>query len=164
MNKVIGKDYRLYANTVRLVAIEDEKIVYWSYDNGKYDWLHPSNIKILNDIESTEDKEPTKPLYTTKMKEAGEMPSVGMIINPTIRGLCEIEHIYNSCGETYYLYRSKKDIVYCDVIESGWIRPIDTRTDKEKAVTELMGEQQNLIGNIDYMEQCFGIAYDKWSK
>ena len=40
----------------------------------------------------------------------------------------------------------------------------DTRSDKEKAVDDLMDEQASLIGNIAYMKKSFGIAYDKWVK
>ena len=100
---------------------------------GEFHWAYYSGDKV--GLRKKVIIKPSKPLYTTKMQEAGELPSVGMeciVINcqnkPEKCTLLYSSNTYyivaHGYGEQHYHARGVS------------FKPVDTRTDKEKAIED----------------------------
>lgn len=96
--------------------------------------------------------EPVKPVYTQAMKDAGELPSVGM--------RCHIEYVnQNSLNSTItyitkevgcYLASNGKEFTFAT--ESVWFRPIDTRTPEQKQVDSAVQDIMSAMFDVDENE------------
>jgi len=174
MNKTIKDAYEDLKGDLgnSLKPLSSDKFVYFDKDKDDYMCFHDKAkckrkyqyiCTVEEFINYGKSIEEVKLVYTKAMQDDGELPSVGMQIHHTIRGLCIIEYIYDSCGETHYMYRSIEDKVYNSTMESRWITPIDTRTDKEKAIDELLKEHREEFP-FDSAYIVASMAYDKWVK
>ena len=81
-----------------------------------------------------------KPVYTQAMKDAGELPSVGMVANAVSD--CSM----SDWGAVKVVYINKNQFVCIDdnedvlihyVDEGEWFEPIDTRTPEQKQLEEI---------------------------
>ena len=118
--------------------------------------LSCNTINFLNNNDDLIEKpQPTKPVYWDGKEEL----KVGMtvLVNGSKRVILLTA---DDDGD----YVTMNDDGNYDFDSIHYIKPIDNRTPKEKAVNDLMDEQASLIGNIAYMKKSFGIAYDKWVK
>lgn len=104
-----------------------------------------------------------KPVYTQEMYDNRELPPVGskctsrdsrfndwreckvLFINDDVVFCCDLDNIAH-----YHFSRSNASVEF---------KPIDQRTDKEKAIDEFMAE--NLKGGISF-KSLISIAYDEW--
>jgi len=137
-------------------------------DNGNKFWHLDMWVNYANDIgvnDSIFARPEAKPLYTTKMQEAGEMPSVGMeCLGKLVRlgenkgeGTVEFEPvlILLQC-KTNCAVQSIKDkgLYYCSEF-----KPIDTRTGKQKDIDEALASWgSSSISMKDLLNDC----YDNW--
>ena len=109
------------------------------------------------------------PIYTQVMFDNGELPSVGMECKIFYN---EIDSRFNDFYDcvieviaiTGDVFTFKNDLYGFGALKLKLKMLEVIRSDKEKAIDDLMDEQASLIGNIAYMKKSFGIAYDKWVK
>jgi len=111
---------------------------------------------------------PAQPVFTQSMADAGELPQVGMEcgyidiqkeITVLIKYLSSWVIVFEQISEGY-----GKNVEISKPVDNDLkklLKPIDTRTDKQKAIDDLMKESV-LFCNRDTMKICFQIAYDKW--
>ena len=100
-----------------------------------------------------------KPIYTQAMADAGVSPIVGMeclIFYPTNNHKGTITYMGKGVGA---FHSEDADIEYTFSLDVVSFKPIDTRTDKEKAIDEFMDE--HLKGGIAF-KHLISLAYDKW--
>lgn len=95
-----------------------------------------------------------KPVYTKAMQDAGEQIKTGMRFR-TEDGeyIAELVNVFSVCFTDKYGFLVGRNI--------NAIKGIDTRTDKEKAIDELLNEFSESKGRTKVI---LGIAYDKWVK
>ena len=113
---------------------------------------------------------PPKPstVFTQEMSDNGDLPPIGSkaqfvgnddyLVEFSITDGDEIECICHTTdfeGESIGVYRHKDG--YSVSILTQLIKPIDTRTDKEKAIDELHSKFPYKTGG-----QLLSLAYDKW--
>jgi len=103
----------------------------------------------------------SKPVYTKEMADNGVIPSVGMeclIMYSSSNYKGTITYMGKGVGA----YHSKdNDKEYTFAFNSVKFKPIDTRTDKEKAIDDI---KSNYPECSDFTIQVVGDAYDKWVK
>jgi len=102
-----------------------------------------------------------QPVFTQAMADNGELPLVGMECNfetaffttaTSNRGVCK--PIAYHAGKVWLDMFDSEYVININVIE---FKPIDTRTDKERAIDEIM------LGNIGAnTRELLSIVYDKW--
>ena len=93
----------------------------------------------LDAIKSMTPRPETKPIYTQAMFDAGELPLVGM--NCMVLNSCRAHPKYELCtlnykSPTFCVYSYDGDDERCDSVANLKFKPIDTRTDSEKAIDE----------------------------
>jgi hypothetical protein len=127
--------------------------------------LNTINFKFVcsrEEFEAAKAKCKPKPIYTKEMQERGEFPAVGMEVevytdqhkNQTMRG--EAVHIGQSFGRQRFVVQCENWIgIFC----IDRIKPIDTRTAKEKAINEVIEKVGSYSGTS---KKSLSIAYDKW--
>ena len=87
--------------------------------------------------------------YTKEMHEAGELPKVGMKGRffagsklsgaDFVDGVClSVAKRPNDSFAIMFEYENGYDIpIDCTLFDAAWVKPIDTRTDREKAIDDL---------------------------
>jgi len=73
------------------------------------------------------------PTYTQAMADNGESPSVGMMVIDR-RNKCEYEILLTADTSGHYVMKGGDGSYHCELLK--YLKPIDTRTDKEKAFDE----------------------------
>ena len=94
------------------------------------EWESVCSLVMLGAMNLTPIKQDKEMIYTKEMHEAGELPKVGMMVS-------------TEAGEYVVLLINDKEIVFED--EQGFyisinkhkVKPIDTRTDTEKAIDDI---------------------------
>ena len=76
-------------------------------------------------------------VFTQEMSDNGELPSVGMVVVDK-RNNCEYEVLLAADSNGYYVMIGGDGSYYCKLLK--YLKPIDTRTDKEKAIDEIYAE------------------------
>lgn len=95
-----------------------------------------------------------KAIYTLDMKERGGMVEAGMLFA-------------TNAGEYTAEYTNKKSVCFADedgflvTVTRGHAKPIDTRTEKEKAI-DAMVKKSTVYCNVNVMRACLSFAYDEW--
>ena len=95
-----------------------------------------------------------KPLvYTQAMADNGELPSVGMkcLINFPDVDNAWYEYIIDFIGNYTLIASCKGDVERFSHINDVHLKPIDTRTTKEKALDELRDLDDSICNNIDWL-------------
>jgi len=104
---------------------------------------------------------PSQPVFTQAMADNGELPQVGIECNFETTFFTTVTSNRGVCKPIAY----HADKVWLDMFDSEYVininviefKPIDTRTDKEKAIDEIM------LGNIGAnTRELLSIVYDKW--
>ena len=99
-----------------------------------------------------------KPVYTKEMADNGVMPSVGMSFKCSSGEVTELLLPIDESGMGVAMF----DGEYCIICKSGML-PIDTRTDKEKAIDDIRASCGfNKLNSME--EQLLSSAHDKWVK
>ena len=70
------------------------------------------------------------PVFTKAMSDAGALPQVGMMVIDK-RNNCEYEILLTADTNGYYVMQGYDGSYHCELLK--YLKPIDTRTDKEKA-------------------------------
>ena len=111
--------------------------------------------------------QPTKPIYTKAMSNHNILPRVGMecIGKRFHQSDNQFKHCFiigkNKEGD-YLVFERNSKIEQHNINNGVWeFKPIDTSSDKEKAIDEFMKE--NLKGGIAF-KHLISLAYDKWVK
>ena len=104
--------------------------------------------------ELSEAKLMSKPVYTQEMKDRGELPSVGM---ECISYGNRVVILLDADKQGDFVTMNANGIYEFNAIED--INPIDTRTDKEKAIDNLI----EVFGSSSSRSwEMLSLAYDKW--
>ena len=116
-------------------------------------------------LKQWQDSKMNKLVYTKTMQDAGELPSVGMECNFVTSFFTLRKSNSETCkiiayhGEKVWLdFGKSESVINLSVIEFS---PIDTRTDKEKAID---AELVSCTGYTDDIRNALSNAYDKWVK
>ena len=116
-------------------------------------------------LKQWQDSKMNKLVYTKAMQDAGELPSVGMECNfvtsffalqKSNSGTCKPIAYHN--GRVWLDFGSSESVINLNVV---WFSPIDTRTDKEKAIDEFINDFGESKGRTKVI---LGMAYDRWVK
>jgi len=93
-----------------------------------------------------------KDVYTQEMKDKGELPSVGM--ECLILNKCSAVPNYNKAVIKYIgdlvIYAYVEDGERCDSMINLTFKPIDTRTDTEKAIKDIHRVDQTVHESIRF--------------
>ena len=103
-----------------------------------------------------------KPVYTQVMLNNGMYPVVGM--KCLFANRCDAHPIYKECtieyiGDLYCVVILEDNRQGCSRISNYAFKPINKRSDKERAVDELHAEYPYKTAG-----QLLSLAYDKWVK
>tara|TARA_R110000737_G_scaffold115317_1_gene148182 strand:+ start:172 stop:666 length:495 start_codon:yes stop_codon:yes gene_type:complete len=133
----------------------------WDVATGEHMFLNTTGRWMLGTYASNRTaltKRPAKsPVYTQAMCDAGELPLIGMeckLIYCSANYIGTIKYISTSCVVVKQTGRNYERAIS---IKGLKFRPIDTRTDKEKAVNSVYN------GNLSVRDNLAN-AYDKWVK
>ncbi|QDP67552.1 MAG: hypothetical protein Unbinned5350contig1004_59 [Prokaryotic dsDNA virus sp.] len=133
----IGDNYEFSDNNIdweigKLLAISsDVPLTYFSKYNNHYEWY--AFIRQPKEVDNE-----AQPVFTQAMADAGELPQVGMecmILNTNCSRPKYIKGLIKYIGDLMiYAYVDSGE--RCDNVKTLKFKPIDTRTDKEKAIEE----------------------------
>lgn len=143
----IGSDYEFsddgknWEDGVLITVSTKMPITYQSKNFNKHEWY--SNIRPVN----------KKPVFTQAMSDAGELPPIGSYFIHENKKVKTISTSKEDGGVVTFL--DGCDIGCCWNNDS-WVRPIDTRTDKEKAIEDIYRSDLTVKENL-------AEAYDKWT-
>jgi len=99
-------------------------------------WDSICTVKEFNQcVEEMSNLVPVKPAYTQEMADKGVMPSVGMECEIDGTGVAYVV-VLTGDDEGDYILTPKKGDKYWQRSNIQYIKPIDTRTDEEKAIDE----------------------------
>ena len=163
MNKTI-KDAYEDLKGVLPYGYTDQEFLFIDTVEGRYLALHARHhgdkymyvCTVSEFLDYKKPKEEVKPVYTKAMQDAGEQIKVGMKFR-------------TEAGE--YIAELVNDLSVCFTDEFGFFvgasihvaKGIDTRTDKEKAIDELLKEHREEFP-FDNADMVASMAYDKWVK
>lgn len=139
--------------TLEAISIKTP-LTYQSKDGNKYEWY-----AFIRQIEP-------QPVFTQAMADNGELPQVGVeCIGTSSRGLVMTEWEKGSIifsSPTYTIFKTSNNIEFCCNHLLGQdfkYKPIDNRSDKEKAIDEIEKEFGEYTGGL---KSAFEFAYNKW--
>jgi hypothetical protein len=142
-------------------------VKYMSEHNGLFEaYVRTAKQPLTKENSDYSFYEPTKPLYTQAMKDAGELPSVGMEVvvegykykaNEESKVKAVVLGIYKttkSVVKTKLICQSMSESVGVELFDEWW--PIDTRTPEQKQVDDIMTALHEM--------SCAGVSYEYQAK
>ena len=117
-------------------------------------------------LKQWQDSKMNKPVYTKAMQDAGELPRIGELVQIGKKDGSYTDFFNGKLVHVKYKKLWISDDKHGDrIVNFGDVifQPIDTRTDKEKAIDELIKESK-VKCNEHSKRRCFSDAYDKWVK
>ena len=170
MNKAIKDAYEdlngvlpCYAKQKFLfIDTDDDEYVMFYTRNHEDNYTYVCTVKEFNDYKKC--KEEVKPVYTKAMQDAGELPSVGELVQIGNKDGSYTDFFNGKLVHVKYKKLWISDDKHGDrIVNFGDVifQPIDTRTDKEKAID---AELVSCTGYTDDIRNALSNAYDKWVK
>lgn len=150
---VVAKDLLRMSEFV-IAGVKDSYHAYDSFGNGGWS----SNIDDDNRFTVTPKPE-AKPTYTQAMVDAGELPSVGMLVNH--QGVDKIIMLPMDANNVFTLKSVKLGLYSFGVLDN--LVAIDTRTDEEKAADDFV-ENRQYTAIDDELVKAIYLAGTNWSK
>lgn len=104
-----------------------------------------------------------QPIFTKAMQEAGEFPSVGMecmVYNAELMNPEYEKAVIDFIGSHIVVYSSESCTERTCNLELVKFKPIDTRTDKEKAIDDLRNADDSVCNDIEWHKNFLQLIID----